>query len=148
MHTDTAAVSCAVLLLSHICATVQPSMQQLHMHIISEDMNSESLKNKKHWNSFCSEFFVSAVSSLAVVRVFVIRAVVLLIVTDSSPYTIVQVPSRVVINMLEDEGRVWFDQAKVKFPLVFVHDGYLWMQAETLLQQEACLGCTCLVFKF
>jgi len=35
-----------------------PSMSQLHMHVISEDFNSPSLKNKKHWNSFTSPFFV------------------------------------------------------------------------------------------
>ncbi|KAJ3113670.1 hypothetical protein HK098_007599 [Nowakowskiella sp. JEL0407] len=35
-----------------------PSMRQLHLHVISTDMSSESLKNKKHWNSFTTEFFV------------------------------------------------------------------------------------------
>ncbi|KAJ3187763.1 hypothetical protein HDU85_006156 [Gaertneriomyces sp. JEL0708] len=34
-----------------------PSMRQLHMHVISQDFQSPSLKNKKHWNSFNTEFF-------------------------------------------------------------------------------------------
>lgn len=36
----------------------EPSMQQLHLHVISMDFNSPSLKTKKHWNSFNTEFFV------------------------------------------------------------------------------------------
>ena len=36
-----------------------PSLHPLHLHLISDDFNSESLKNKKHWNSFATEFFVS-----------------------------------------------------------------------------------------
>jgi aprataxin len=35
-------------------------ISQLHMHVISKDFNSESLKNKKHWNSFTTEFFIDA----------------------------------------------------------------------------------------
>lgn len=35
-----------------------PSMSQLHMHLISTDFESESLKNKKHWNSFNTAFFI------------------------------------------------------------------------------------------
>lgn len=34
-----------------------PSMRQLHMHVISQDFDSPSLKNKKHWNSFTTTFF-------------------------------------------------------------------------------------------
>lgn len=34
-----------------------PSLRQLHLHVISTDMDSPALKNKKHWNSFCSPFF-------------------------------------------------------------------------------------------
>ncbi len=34
------------------------SMQPLHMHIISDDFKSEYLKNKKHWNSFTSDYFI------------------------------------------------------------------------------------------
>ena len=37
-----------------------PSMAQVHMHVISQDFNSECLKNKKHWNSFNTEYFIPA----------------------------------------------------------------------------------------
>eukprot|EP00056_Hartaetosiga_gracilis_P007717 m.111517 g.111517 ORF g.111517 m.111517 type:complete len:497 (-) comp12764_c8_seq3:1600-3090(-) len=36
-----------------------PSMRQLHLHLISQDFDSVCLKNKKHWNSFNTEYFVS-----------------------------------------------------------------------------------------
>ncbi|GFR50688.1 hypothetical protein Agub_g12940 [Astrephomene gubernaculifera] len=35
-----------------------PSMCQLHMHVVSQDFDSPSLKNKKHWNSFTTPFFI------------------------------------------------------------------------------------------
>lgn len=35
-----------------------PSMQQVHMHVISQDFDAPRLKNKKHWNSFTSAFFL------------------------------------------------------------------------------------------
>ncbi|KAG7295994.1 hypothetical protein JYU34_021088 [Plutella xylostella] len=35
-----------------------PSMQRLHMHVISTDMISPSLKTKIHWNSFTTDFFI------------------------------------------------------------------------------------------
>jgi aprataxin len=35
------------------------SMFPLHIHIISDDFNSESLKTKKHWNSFNSGYFLT-----------------------------------------------------------------------------------------
>lgn len=35
-------------------------MRQLHLHVISQDFNSQHLKNKKHWNSFNTEFFRDA----------------------------------------------------------------------------------------
>ena len=38
-----------------------PSMARLHMHAISQDFDSPCLKNKKHWNSFTTEFFIYAV---------------------------------------------------------------------------------------
>ncbi|KAL2509968.1 transcription factor bHLH [Forsythia ovata] len=38
-----------------------PSMRQLHLHVISQDFNSQHLKNKKHWNSFNSPFFRDSV---------------------------------------------------------------------------------------
>lgn len=34
------------------------SMQPLHMHIISKDFQSDCLKNKKHWNSFNTKYFI------------------------------------------------------------------------------------------
>jgi len=34
------------------------SMNHLHMHVISQDFDSACLKNKKHWNSFTTTFFV------------------------------------------------------------------------------------------
>ncbi|XVE76587.1 hypothetical protein DITRI_Ditri12bG0185100 [Diplodiscus trichospermus] len=34
-----------------------PSMRQLHLHVISQDFDSKCLKNKKHWNSFNTSFF-------------------------------------------------------------------------------------------
>ena len=34
------------------------SMTPLHIHIISTDFKSDCLKNKKHWNSFNSEYFI------------------------------------------------------------------------------------------
>ncbi|CAF1040094.1 unnamed protein product [Brachionus calyciflorus] len=34
------------------------SMQPLHMHIISSDFQSDCLKNKKHWNSFNTDYFI------------------------------------------------------------------------------------------
>lgn len=36
----------------------EPSMKQVHLHVISTDFDSPYLKNKKHWNSFNTEFFV------------------------------------------------------------------------------------------
>lgn len=32
-------------------------MRQLHLHVISQDFDSAHLKNKKHWNSFNTDFF-------------------------------------------------------------------------------------------
>ncbi|XP_061178460.1 aprataxin-like [Saccostrea echinata] len=37
-----------------------PSMSQLHLHVISQDFDSPCLKNKKHWNSFTTEYFVDS----------------------------------------------------------------------------------------
>jgi len=37
-----------------------PSMNQIHVHVISQDFCSPSLKTKQHWNSFTSEFFLDA----------------------------------------------------------------------------------------
>ncbi|KAG9453531.1 hypothetical protein H6P81_006435 [Aristolochia fimbriata] len=38
-----------------------PSMRQLHLHVISQDFDSIHLKNKKHWNSFNTSFFLDSV---------------------------------------------------------------------------------------
>lgn len=35
-----------------------PSMSHLHIHIISQDMHSDSLKHRKHYNSFNTSFFI------------------------------------------------------------------------------------------
>ncbi|CAM6043843.1 unnamed protein product [Sphagnum compactum] len=45
-----------------------PSMQQLHMHVISQDLDSPGLKNKKHWNSFTTDFFRDSQDILAEVE--------------------------------------------------------------------------------
>ncbi|XP_066935550.1 aprataxin-like [Clytia hemisphaerica] len=42
-----------------------PSMTLLHMHVISTDFDSPSLKNKRHWNSFTTDFFRPANSILS-----------------------------------------------------------------------------------
>lgn len=36
----------------------EPSMQQLHLHVISTDFNSPTLKTKRHWNSFHTKLFI------------------------------------------------------------------------------------------
>ncbi|TQD94260.1 hypothetical protein C1H46_020074 [Malus baccata] len=40
---------------------LDPSMRQLHLHVISQDFDSTHLKNKKHWNSFNTAFFRDSV---------------------------------------------------------------------------------------
>lgn len=50
---------CVSFLVSHVWQA--PSMRQLHLHVISQDFNSNHLKNKKHWNSFNSAFFRDSV---------------------------------------------------------------------------------------
>ncbi|CAG9860228.1 unnamed protein product [Phyllotreta striolata] len=37
----------------------EPSMAHLHLHVISDDMNSSCVKTKKHWNSFNTPFFLN-----------------------------------------------------------------------------------------
>lgn len=36
----------------------EPSMQQVHLHVVSTDFNSPCLTNKKHWNSFHTDFLI------------------------------------------------------------------------------------------
>lgn len=45
-----------------------PSMVRLHMHVISQDFDSPCLKNKKHWNSFTSGFFLDAEKVIGCLR--------------------------------------------------------------------------------
>lgn len=45
-----------------------PSMSQLHIHVISDDFDSPSLKNKKHWNSFQPPFFIPVPSIIDTLR--------------------------------------------------------------------------------
>ncbi|XP_049808600.1 aprataxin [Schistocerca nitens] len=44
------------------------SMARLHLHVISDDFNSPSLKTKKHWNTFTTDFFVPSAKVLAEVE--------------------------------------------------------------------------------
>lgn len=44
------------------------SMAPLHIHIISRDFHSACLKNKKHWNSFNTEYFIPLEELLAEVQ--------------------------------------------------------------------------------
>ncbi|XP_047433415.1 aprataxin isoform X2 [Mugil cephalus] len=37
-----------------------PSMSHVHLHVISQDFDSPCLKNKKHWNSFTTDYFVDS----------------------------------------------------------------------------------------
>lgn len=45
-----------------------PSMLVLHVHVISTDFDSSALKNKKHWNSFTTPFFISLVDVIERLR--------------------------------------------------------------------------------
>lgn len=35
-----------------------PSMDRLHLHVLSDDFNSTSMKTRKHWNSYNTRFFM------------------------------------------------------------------------------------------
>ncbi|XP_078070071.1 aprataxin [Mustelus asterias] len=37
-----------------------PSMSHIHLHVISQDFDSPCLKNKKHWNSFNTDYFLES----------------------------------------------------------------------------------------
>ncbi|XP_048439374.1 transcription factor bHLH140-like [Pyrus x bretschneideri] len=41
-----------------------PSMRQLHLHVISQDFDSIHLKNKKQWNSFNTAFFRDSMDAI------------------------------------------------------------------------------------
>lgn len=32
----------------------------VHLHVISQDFDSPCLKNKKHWNSFTTDYFIES----------------------------------------------------------------------------------------
>jgi len=37
----------------------KPTMMQLHMHVISDDLRGSGMKTAKHWNSYTTSFFIS-----------------------------------------------------------------------------------------
>jgi len=45
-----------------------PSLQLLHLHVISADFDSPSLKNKKHWNSFQPPFFLDSQHLIQIIQ--------------------------------------------------------------------------------
>lgn len=45
-----------------------PSMTRLHMHVVSQDLDSPCLKNKKHWNSFTTDFFQDAERIISILQ--------------------------------------------------------------------------------
>ncbi|XP_045696888.1 aprataxin isoform X3 [Phyllostomus hastatus] len=45
-----------------------PSMSHVHLHVISQDFDSPCLKNKKHWNSFNTEYFLESQAVIAMVQ--------------------------------------------------------------------------------
>ncbi|KAM7265451.1 hypothetical protein ACFE04_003134 [Oxalis oulophora] len=46
----------------------ESSMRQLHLHVISQDFNSKNLKNKKHWNSFNTDFFRDSIDVIEEIK--------------------------------------------------------------------------------
>ena len=42
-----------------------PSLRQLHLHLLSSDLDSDALKNKKHFNSFATSFLLHPASVAA-----------------------------------------------------------------------------------
>ncbi|XP_065803448.1 aprataxin isoform X1 [Muntiacus reevesi] len=45
-----------------------PSMSHVHLHVISQDFDSPCLKNKKHWNSFNTEYFLESQAVVEMVQ--------------------------------------------------------------------------------
>ncbi|XP_004712421.1 aprataxin isoform X2 [Echinops telfairi] len=45
-----------------------PSMSQVHLHVISQDFDSPCLKNKKHWNSFNTDYFLESQAVIEMVQ--------------------------------------------------------------------------------
>lgn len=42
-------LTCCIFYYSHV-----------HLHVISQDFDSPCLKNKKHWNSFTTDYFIES----------------------------------------------------------------------------------------
>nr|KAF6483108.1 aprataxin [Rousettus aegyptiacus] len=45
-----------------------PSMSHVHLHVISQDFDSPCLKNKKHWNSFNTDYFLESQAVMEMVQ--------------------------------------------------------------------------------
>lgn len=45
-----------------------PSMSHVHLHVISQDFDSGCLKNKKHWNSFTTDYFIPSQNVIAMLE--------------------------------------------------------------------------------
>ncbi|TRY77714.1 hypothetical protein DNTS_029095, partial [Danionella cerebrum] len=45
-----------------------PSMSHIHLHVISQDFDSPCLKNKKHWNSFTTDYFIESQDLIAMLE--------------------------------------------------------------------------------
>lgn len=45
-----------------------PSMSHVHLHVISQDFDSPCLKNKKHWNSFTTDYFIESQEVIAMLE--------------------------------------------------------------------------------
>ncbi|XP_030050198.1 aprataxin isoform X3 [Microcaecilia unicolor] len=45
-----------------------PSMSHVHLHVISQDFDSPCLRNKKHWNSFTTEYFLESQDVIEMVK--------------------------------------------------------------------------------
>ncbi|XP_075460561.1 aprataxin isoform X2 [Ascaphus truei] len=45
-----------------------PSMSHVHLHVISQDFDSPCLKNKKHWNSFTTDYFLESKDVIEMVK--------------------------------------------------------------------------------
>ncbi|KAM5329053.1 aprataxin isoform 4-T6 [Glossophaga mutica] len=45
-----------------------PSMSHVHLHVISQDFDSPCLKNKKHWNSFNTDYFLESQAVIMMVQ--------------------------------------------------------------------------------
>uniref|UniRef100_A0A8D0GY11 Aprataxin n=1 Tax=Sphenodon punctatus TaxID=8508 RepID=A0A8D0GY11_SPHPU len=45
-----------------------PSMSHVHLHVISQDFDSPCLKNKKHWNSFTTEYFLDSKDVIEMIK--------------------------------------------------------------------------------